>query len=203
MGNHFSCMSPSASINRLQYAAESQCISAINLLHWETGALSQLRGRLTAAEAMMEFPAQFLCPFSSAPSASPNCGRRICAVPADEELQAAELYLLLPMDRLNTRFSTEELAGFAELEAAWKCHGKQGGANIFSQSKVAPFPASPASDAYMQLGSMAESSVIKLRGRPFYKLRLEGAAAGRRQVMCRSKSWMPKLETVNEHAAGS
>ncbi|MCO5558585.1 hypothetical protein L7F22_012170 [Adiantum nelumboides] len=111
MGSHFSCISPAASSN---FASSEP---AINFLNCETGAISQLEGPLTAAEAMMEFPAQFLCCFLSA-AACTDRGWRICAVPSDEELQSAELYLLLPMHRFNTRFSLEEVAGFATLDEA-------------------------------------------------------------------------------------
>ncbi|MCO5558586.1 hypothetical protein L7F22_012171 [Adiantum nelumboides] len=211
MGSHVSCISPAASSN----SASSE--PAINFLNCKTGAISQLEGPLTAAEAMMEFPAQFLCCFSSA-AACADRGRRICAVPADEELQSAELYLLLPMHRLNTRFSLEEVAAFATLdEAARKCLGKQAkyckGAAI-SQSKVAPFPApaaaaaAAASEALHR--SIAESAgLAMLRGGSFK--RLEGRSGVQDDVrgavrglhMCMSKSWMPKLQTVNEYAVFS
>ncbi|MCO5558582.1 hypothetical protein L7F22_012167 [Adiantum nelumboides] len=138
-------------------------------------------------------------------------GRRICAIPADDELQSVELYLLLPMHRLNTRFSSEEVAAFATLdEAAQKCHGKQAtyckGAAI-SHSKVAPFPAAAASEAMHR--SIAESAGLAMtRGGSFKVLegrRVQDDVRGpvRGFHMCRSKSWMPKLETVNEYAVVS
>ncbi|KAI5072810.1 hypothetical protein GOP47_0012916 [Adiantum capillus-veneris] len=208
MGNHLACMSPAAS-NRLHAAANSEC-RFIKFLNCETGTLSRLEGPLTAAEAMMEFPAQFVCSFSSA-AASGSCGRRICGLSADEELQAAELYLLLPMHRRNTRFSMEEMAAFAKLEAAWKCSGRQvsKGAAI-SQSKVVPFPAPPASDAMQIASILGEGVFVNLKSRSVKQLEmaslhgpLQVGGVGSRQVMCRSKSWMPKLETVNEYAVAS
>ncbi|MCO5558583.1 hypothetical protein L7F22_012168 [Adiantum nelumboides] len=203
MGSHFSCISPAASSN----SASSE--PAINFLNCNTEAISQLEGPLTA---MMEFPVKFQCCFLSA-TACADRGRHICVVPANEELQSAELYLLLPMHRLNTRFSLEEVAAFATLdEAARKCHGKQAkyckGAAI-SQSKVAPFLAPAAASEAMHRLIAESAGLAMMRGASFKVL--EGRSGVQDDVrgpvrglhMCRYKSWMPKLETVNEYAVVS
>lgn len=188
MGNHLSCMSPAAAPNYKR--------NLIKILHSETSALSEIEGPLTAAEVMMDFPAQFLCCVSGAVST----GRRICAVPADEELRASELYILLPMHKLNTRFSADDMAYLA-MRASQTCRKSSVGNMVkgsASQSKVAPLPADQISEGFRahSIGSQSFKQSSKNLQEPA-PLRM----GVHNNMMCRSKSWIPKLETIREAPA--
>eukprot|EP00250_Pteridium_aquilinum_P014417 c21974_g1_i2 orf=43-627(+) len=189
MGNHM-CMCSAAHPQR----ASDFSKNLIKFLHCETGAISEFEGPLTAAEVMMEFPAQFICCFSSVISS--GAARRIGAVLADEELRATELYLLLPMHKLNTRFSAEDMAVAAALVSQLCTAGKQSSKGIArSQSKVAPLPASK---------SCTQSSIPEggLSGRSCLSFKTLDAAGQdhmkNMQGQGRAKAWVPKLETIRE-----
>lgn len=222
MGNHLSCISP-ASLERLQQQVVSSnpdfSKSLIKILHYDGGFVAHLEEPLTAAEVMMESPGLFLCCHSHALS---NAGR-IFAIPADQDLLGRELYILMPMYKLNARFSSEEIAYFSELTLMQKKTNINGDLPPrHSQCNIAPSLSS-----FDKFGHGAESTQSFCRqgiAAPHLLMRSLSAKLPPRFAyatcsapmddtikasdppplhtkgitMCRSKSWMPNLETITE-----
>ncbi|GFQ02126.1 hypothetical protein PHJA_002356500 [Phtheirospermum japonicum] len=71
------------------------------------GEIRQFRQPVKAAELMLESPNYFLVN-----SKSFNIGRRFAALSADEDLEFGNLYLMLPMRRLNSIITAADAAVF-------------------------------------------------------------------------------------------
>lgn len=71
------------------------------------GEIRQFRHPMKAAELMLEFPGYFI-----ADSKSVTIGRRFTALAADEELEFGNLYVMIPMRRVNAAVTTADVAIF-------------------------------------------------------------------------------------------
>ncbi|KAH7416561.1 hypothetical protein KP509_14G096700 [Ceratopteris richardii] len=209
MGNHLSCVS----LGRIRIHKPSKSSSPeppipsniVTLVDCEASSVHELRSPLTAADAMLEFPGYFLGNMpSSAPGADGISRSRVCAISADEKLRSSQIYLLLPMHRLNTRFSLQEMAFFEELNSLCINNEKQGLTSSFPPNKAAP----PVRDDTLRsldghsLLTMKKLCVKGFQSMEFHSQNLSDNVDVRlneRKTLPKSKSWIPKLETVAEY----
>ncbi|KAH7416566.1 hypothetical protein KP509_14G097100 [Ceratopteris richardii] len=217
MGNHLSCVSPlphntdeplppsASELLRPSLNAAPDLPENLIFLDCETATFSKLQGPLTAAEAMLEFPGQFLSLVPDLDSYCVGaCGPRISAVPADKELQSSQIYLLLHMKRLNSRFCLREMDFFKSLKATQRSTAKQAFSGRLPGSKVAPLPDDgcivTSVEAYAEL-------VIQLKASSFNGIRDVTASPDPAYVhnqplqgpsLRRTRTWIPGLETVDE-----
>ncbi|KAK7316489.1 hypothetical protein VNO77_35555 [Canavalia gladiata] len=94
MGNYISC-----------------ALSTAGSKHWRMikvifpgGEIKQFQGGVKAAELMLEMPSFFVVNTRSL-----HIGRRFCALNADEELEFGNVYVMLPMKRLNSAVTAADM----------------------------------------------------------------------------------------------
>lgn len=191
MGTHLSCMSPGAHL-----------LPTIKVLHSDDGRISELREPVRVAELMFEHPNQFVCHSNAL-----HNRHRISPLSADDELRMGQFYMLLPMRKLHGHFSEEEVAFLAS------CLGKsKSGIKLckLGHSRVTPLPrliSGPVvvqCKAHQRFGCVRkEEPRLALRSlslpssdnHDLVRLAMTNAQQG---MICRSKSWIPNLETISE-----
>ncbi|KAH7416567.1 hypothetical protein KP509_14G097200 [Ceratopteris richardii] len=218
MGNHLSCVSPlppnssellPPNVNeRLQASSNAVPDLPANLifLDCETATLCELQGPLSVAEAMLEFPGRFLCLMPDLDSISAGaCGPRVAAVPADRELEPSRIYLLLHMNRLNSRFRLREMDFFRTLKDTQRATGKQAFSGPLLRSKVVPLPGD---DCNASTGDACSESGVQLKSSSLAEIRDANPAtyvqhahsqSVQRPYLRRANTWIPGLETVHEY----
>ncbi|KAL0446808.1 UNVERIFIED_CONTAM: hypothetical protein Slati_1808700 [Sesamum latifolium] len=146
------------------------------------GEIRQFRQPVKAAELMLESPNFFL-----ANSKSLNIGRRFSPLSADEDLEFGNLYVMIPMRRVNSVVTAAEVAVF--LMAANSAPKRISGGNY--SIKVSPEAAAAPGDD--DSSTESERPRLSLDGvAPEYKYRL---------AVCRSKR--PGLDTITEEPAAA
>ncbi|KAI3747792.1 hypothetical protein L6452_10447 [Arctium lappa] len=136
-----------------------------------TGEIRRVQQPIKAAELMLESPNTFLVN-----SKSLRIGARFSAVNADEDLEIASVYVMFPMNRLNTVVATADLGA---LYLAAKSGGKKiGSVRILPEN--APTPPRLSLENIEELSSPEFKHMIS---------------------MCRSKK--PLLETIAEEPISS
>ncbi|KAH7416563.1 hypothetical protein KP509_14G096800 [Ceratopteris richardii] len=154
---------------------------------------------------MLEFPGQFVSLVPNMDSISAGAsGPRVAALPADKELEPSQLYLLLHMSRLNSRFSLCEMHSFKSLKPSQKASGGQTFRHPIPGSKVVPV----ADDNYPEsTGEALAEPALHLKSPPFNESGDRNTAESADYVpkylaqysyLRKPKSWMPALETVDE-----
>ena len=81
-----------------------------------TGNIREIKLPVKSAELMIEEPGQVIAPVDEL-----RLTRRISALPADEELQAGKVYLLIPASRVHSKASPYEMA----ITEEWDCGKKK------------------------------------------------------------------------------
>ncbi|KAH7331997.1 hypothetical protein KP509_20G062700 [Ceratopteris richardii] len=116
MGGELSCMSSDVSLSCKQQAIvphRGDGTAELRLLFPCEGRACDFPGPIKVGELMLEFPNHFVAEYGSLPLSAPKgikpCCKRITALPADHDAKPNYTYLLMPMYRLNTRFSSVEL----------------------------------------------------------------------------------------------
>jgi len=82
MGNHLCCAKP------------SKTTAVAKVIRWHDGGFEEFREATKVGELMMDNPQQFVCNFRDL-----QAGRRIAALPAEEDLALGGVYVLLPMQK--------------------------------------------------------------------------------------------------------
>ncbi|XP_051144167.1 uncharacterized protein LOC127260480 [Andrographis paniculata] len=142
------------------------------------GEIRQFRQPVKAAELMLESPNYFV-----ANSQSLNIGRRFSALSADEDLEFGNLYVMLPMRKVNSVVTAADVAVF--LMAANSAPRRISAGGI-------PARISPVAESVHEDDDDDSSEIGRSR------LRLEGLAPEfmYRLASCRSKR--PGLDTITE-----
>ncbi|XP_008781080.2 uncharacterized protein LOC103700955 [Phoenix dactylifera] len=112
--------------------------------------------------------------------------RRVSGLRAEEELRPEEVYLLLPVDRIGSRISDQQIAiaiGAVEGGRRWRRKGKKGKQGCGYGSRV--FPAVAGEDAERGGEENGLSKEGKVAGFPGQRI------GGHRQ-------WRPVLDTIHE-----
>ncbi|KAK6122324.1 hypothetical protein DH2020_043944 [Rehmannia glutinosa] len=140
------------------------------------GEIKQFRQPVKAAELMLESPNYFVVN-----SKSLNIGRRFSPLAADEDLEFGNLYVMLPMRRVNKIVTAADVAVF--LMAANSAPKRISGG---SSGKVSPEAA-----AALTVGDDSSEN-----GRPDLSLEVVAPEFTHRLALCRSKR--PDLDTIVE-----
>ncbi|CAN6467860.1 unnamed protein product [Victoria cruziana] len=155
MGNYFSCIS----------AVNSQVVTIADL----DGNIHEFSSPRPVAELMIEFPGWIVAPADGLQN-----HRRVQTMRADDETKIGHVYVLFPMDRMNSRVSDKEIAVLA---ASCLAGAKTAGNRDFPEAvgkKIATAP----------------------------KLRLEeiaSPAAGlATSKLPNARRWRPELQSINE-----
>ncbi len=82
MGNHLCCAKP------------SRTTAATKVIRCDDGGIEEFWEEMKVGELMMDNPHQFVCDFSDL-----QAGRRVTALPAEEDLALGGVYVLLPMHK--------------------------------------------------------------------------------------------------------
>ncbi|CAN0871407.1 hypothetical protein LINGRAHAP2_LOCUS9832 [Linum grandiflorum] len=145
------------------------------------GEVRQFRSPVKAAEIMFDCPNFFL-----ANSQSLHIGRRFSPLPADEELELGNVYLLFPMKRSTSVVTAADMAAFflAANSAAKRISGFKGPVGDMMTSQAAPEEMS--GGGRQSLEEVAEEFEVPAE----FKYRLS---------ICRSRK--PMLETIKEEPA--
>lgn len=186
MGNHLACVSSGAQFRGVQ------------VLHADSGFLSELEGTAKVAELMMENSDQFVCHAKAI-----QIRMRCSPLPADEELKIGELYILLPMRKLHARLSPEEIAFLSSAmnrtsskKRSKECQSKVYALPLSNTSAPSNLPDKNAGHSGMENSIAFKTSASSSDG-SFLCPAL--SAAGMQQLMmCRAQAWVPKLETIAE-----
>eukprot|EP00249_Psilotum_nudum_P012554 c23850_g1_i1 orf=571-1137(+) len=182
MGNHLTCMPCTSEM------------PTVKVFYPEDGKMIEFQMSITVAELMLEFPAHFVCH-----SRALHNGQRIAPLPADQELILDQVYILVPMTKLYTRFHAADRTLFS---AAFN-NSRIGIQPKHFQSKVTP----------LRVDSQGYARDIKSKAKPdqtnhpFPVERAQTFEFGRvgelsmgasHSSIQRSRSWMPQLETISE-----
>ncbi|XP_058084105.1 uncharacterized protein LOC131231816 [Magnolia sinica] len=120
-----------------------------------------------AAELMLEWPGHVICQAEEL-----RRTRRVTAMKADEELQAGKVYLLLPVSRISSRVSEDEIS---RMDATCRKKKKNDGScRVF-----------PESERGRNEFHVAEECEERDTGFPGHR-------------MVNYRQWRPALETINE-----
>ncbi|GLJ05080.1 hypothetical protein SUGI_0010580 [Cryptomeria japonica] len=126
--------------------------------------------RMKVAELMLDNPNQFVCNLGSL-----QAGHRILAVPAEEEIEAGNTYVLLPMQKLRSMLSESDMGRIQQLKNKSKA--------ISSYTKILPLS---------QEGIGAKkSSLPKLVANEEERARMKIRIG-------RQRWWKPSLHTIQE-----
>ncbi|MQM17200.1 hypothetical protein Taro_050169 [Colocasia esculenta] len=179
MGNYISCTLSGP------YGRQTRTTKVI----FPGGEIRQFDGPVNAAELMLEAPNHFLVN-----ARSMQVGRRFSPLSAEEELEAGDVYVLLPMKRVNSAATAGDMGALwmAASSAARRASG--GRARILPESmQLAPPPEQSGSPVGAAAGCQASEA-------PRFSLEdVEGVATGEfmhRLSTCRSRK--PMLETIAE-----
>jgi hypothetical protein len=82
MGNHLCCAKP------------FQTTAVSKVIRWHDGGIEEFKEATKVGELMVDNPQQFVCDFRDLQE-----GRRIVALPAEEDLSLGGVYVLLPMQK--------------------------------------------------------------------------------------------------------
>lgn len=180
MGNHLSCIHTMSPSNRSP--------AAIRVLHAEDGRISEFDQPMKVAELMFEFANQFVVEYSSL-----QYGKRVNPLSADEEIRLSHVYILLPMQKLNRRLTAEEVDFLATILSK----SPKAKAHRHAQRKVAPLRSdlSAEEDRQADLDRETSSSVPRSDSPELCNMLKNNGA---QRQMSRTKSWVPRLETINE-----
>ncbi|GLJ05075.1 hypothetical protein SUGI_0010530 [Cryptomeria japonica] len=130
------------------------------------------------AELMLDNPHHFLCNLGSL-----QVGHRILALPAEEEIEPANTYVLLPMQKLRSVLSDSEMGRIQQY--IYQCRNKSKA--ISSHSKILAIP---------QEGIAAEKSwVPKLVTNENEE---DEETEGMRMRIERQRLWKPSLHAIQE-----
>ncbi|KAK7266721.1 hypothetical protein RIF29_19372 [Crotalaria pallida] len=170
MGNYVSCTLSGPGSNK-----QWSCIKVI----FPSGEIQQFLECIKAAELMLEMPSFFVVNTRSL-----QIGRRFFALNADEELEFGNVYLMVPMNKLNSVVTASDMG--ALLLTAKRVSGGKG--------KVRIVPSEKEINMTMESSSSSSPSQPKLNlddiediSNPEFMHRLS---------LCRSKK--PLLETIAE-----
>lgn len=216
MGGHLSCMYVEASSVNPQNCS-SGVLKVVLACEGRTCEFSE---PLKVAELMLEFPNHFVTEYdinhdkiasgTSPPAAEPLYTKRVSPLPADHDAKLCHVYLLLPMHRLNTRLSADEIALVSALATAPSPSSTAPQCTTLSYaktSKVTPLSARDYQEAELMTAT-SNVAIAKSYSVPILELLEEVAsmedtllphnASQQHLHILRSKSWTPKLETIIE-----
>eukprot|EP00249_Psilotum_nudum_P030388 c42966_g1_i1 orf=319-897(+) len=182
MGNHLACVSISVHV------------PAIKALHAENGHIYVFHESITVAELMLEHPNIFVCQYDALQS-----GQRIVPLSANHELKLEQMYILLPMPKLHSRFTAEDKAVLSSLIA----NSRRAKPSKHCQSKVIPLlkdsqAVEKKSNGDVKLDQSWAPSALS-RGLSIHLDEVVDREMGSTELQrTRSRSWMPKLETIGE-----
>lgn len=164
-------------------------------------------------ELMLEFPGQCVVEFGAhiridvgVPSQyimeqdsiiSGQKSRRIVALPADHNLCAHHLYFILPLQRIETRLSADEL--HILVSAAARLDRASAHMNTSKITPLSPRQCEEAASITMRIGDLLLGSEGKMQEEEEIDNE-DGASLGvhTRRTMSRTRSWAPKLDTIAE-----
>nr|ABK24016.1 unknown [Picea sitchensis]ABK25096.1 unknown [Picea sitchensis]ABK26172.1 unknown [Picea sitchensis] len=186
MGSYISC------------ASNTVPSSTVKVIHWN-GSVQDLQRRITAAELMLDNPQHFVCHANGL-----QIGRRINPLTADEELDLGYLYFLLPMPKLHSVLSGADMASLAfKANSAMKATKRRSsGARVLPlfDDFMRPLPPEMKKDVFLSEGKQINGAQEEQLTVP--KLNLEDdpelSTALAQLRLNPSKSWKPKLETIEE-----
>jgi hypothetical protein len=170
----------------------------VKVIHWN-GSVQDLQRRITAAELMLDNPQHFVCHANGL-----QIGRRINPLTADEELDLGYLYFLLPMPKLHSVLSGTDMASLAfKANSAMKAAKRRSsGARVLPlfEDFMRPLPPEMQKDVFLAEGKQINGAQEEQLTVP--KLNLEDdpelSTALAQLRLNPSKSWKPKLETIEE-----
>jgi hypothetical protein len=186
MGSYISC------------ASNTVPSSTVKVIHWN-GSVQDLQRRITAAELMLDNPQHFVCHANGL-----QIGRRINPLTADEELDLGYLYFLLPMPKLHSVLSGTDMASLAfKANSAVKAVNRRSSSArllpVFGDL-THPLPPEMKKDVFLLEAKQIRGTQEKQLALP--KLNLEDdpelSMALAQMRLNASKTWKPKLETINE-----
>lgn len=180
MGNHLACVHPTSS-----------SLAPIHVLQAHTGRLSQLLEIANVADLMIDYSGQFVCHSNALHS-----GQRIPPLPADAELKMGELYVVLPMHKLHARLSPEEMAALSSLiQLSRPALRKRSHNKVHSEGPVLiqTLPPLQVAGTRSQVTALHHSCSSSL-------LPQDGTSQQLHWMACKSRSWAPRLDTINELA---
>ncbi|MCO5560277.1 hypothetical protein L7F22_013888 [Adiantum nelumboides] len=137
MGAHFSCMYADLSSSDREPILGNSSHRVLKVVLAYEGRTCEFSEPVKVAELMLDFPNHFVAEFlpdniqhvpspasattlrqeAMATAAIPVHSKRVSPLPADHDAQLSHVYLLLPMHRLNTRLSADELNVISALAA--------------------------------------------------------------------------------------
>lgn len=239
MGGHLSCMYVDISSVEREPVMNNSSRPLKVVLACE-GRTCEFFEPVKVAELMLEFPNHFVVEFNmqmyngahmppsqgqlGAATAMPIYSKRVSPLPADHDAKLSHVYLLLPMHRLNTRLSPDELSLISALVAmpAVPPTGAPPQCPLakaaYTSSKVTPLSARHYQEAARAAAAAAHAasaaaannvSIAKSYSVPILELlekvssmeELDGSENGNQHLhILRSKSWTPKLETIIENS---
>eukprot|EP00250_Pteridium_aquilinum_P009086 c18432_g1_i3 orf=212-892(-) len=219
MGNQISCAS---SLSIAIAPNTIRCIPSrplvITVVNLANGRACQVEQAMKVGELMLEIPGHFVAQFDEhmiMPGSMPEVkSKRISALPADRDLCAHHLYFLLPMHRIHTRLSAQELRNIVAVTRLPRCSNP---APAFtSTSKITPLSSLQYEEAEScitiehTLQGLIDTGVLLGAGALEGKLledeeEMKGDGTHdkpglplHRLRRSRSRSWIPKLDTILE-----
>ncbi|GLJ09141.1 hypothetical protein SUGI_0102530 [Cryptomeria japonica] len=181
MGNYMSCVS-------------SQTVKVI----LQNGSVQEFKRSVKAAELMLENSQQFVSHASCV-----KAGKRAAALVADEELQMGQLYLMLPMHKLNSALTASDVASLLlfQKNSSFKNSGTR--RNPKGHSRILPVLTymCPLPVVERKQGKQAVAGSKRGNGKEDdicvkTVVEVEDVPTIRRLSVCRS--WKPALETITE-----
>ncbi|XP_031486235.1 uncharacterized protein LOC116254796 [Nymphaea colorata] len=153
MGNHFSCVC----------AVDFPVVRLADL----AGNVHEFPSARAVAELMIEFPGRVVAPADEVLNS-----RRVRSLRADEEAKPGKLYVLFPMERVNSRVADHEVAAVAAAVSR-RSRAKSSGAKVFPTAVV-------------------EAGAPK-------KVRIEAPETGLAGLRLPNyRRWRPELQSINE-----
>lgn len=141
---------------------------------------------ITVAEVMLDYPNHFLCSWRSSAETEAEKGYRVVALPAEEELECGNAYLLLPMKRLRCVLSPVDMRS---IRASLHHHHKKNKNRMkmsSSSSKVVPF------------SEEASANVVDKKALPRLEVDEFAQRDLERMRSRRGLRWQPVLDTIQE-----
>lgn len=186
MGNYISCrLSSSTSTG----GGGKQCKLLVTKVVIPSGEIRELNESVKAAEMMLETPNFFLVNIKSL-----HMGRRFSALNADQDLEMGSVYVMFPMNRLNSTVTTSDMGALFITAVA---NPKPKPKRQLSGGKVR---VQPADHDHLDQGQLQN---IQDKGPKLNLDDIEEFSAPEfmhRLSMCRSKK--PLLETIAEEPVG-
>lgn len=177
MGNHVSCTDLSST-----QTASNSLRSAVKVI-FPAGEVRRLLTATKAAELMLETPNHFLVNYQSL-----QVGWRISALNADDDLDMGNVYVMFPMQRLNSKITASDLGRLSHAGSSSKrapsCDGSgPGGVRVLPESDGVP---SDGTDWSSEAPKFSLEGIGDLSTPDF------------RHRMSMSRSKKPLLETITE-----